>query len=81
MKYLLIHVKKSKTKTGKARLKLHVKLLPTVLLSEKSITCYHKVAEKLLFGTTVVNAWLTYKECVDANAQNRRKTCLFHQYS
>lgn len=43
----------------------------------KSVRWYHKVAEEILLGTTVVNAWLAYKENVGAQAQRARK----HVYS
>lgn len=43
----------------------------------KSVSWYHKVAEELLLGTTVVNAWLGYKEAVGANTPRTRK----HVYS
>lgn len=43
----------------------------------KSVRWYHKAAEELLLGTTVVNAWLAYKDAAGANAQRARK----HVYS
>lgn len=41
------------------------------------LSWYHKVAEELVLGTAVVNAWLAYEEAVGANAQRGRK----HVYS
>ncbi|XP_054259986.1 piggyBac transposable element-derived protein 4-like [Macrosteles quadrilineatus] len=43
----------------------------------KSMRWYHKIAEEMLLGTAVVNAWLGYKEAVGATGQAAKR----HVYS